>query len=155
MQLIETPFWIVGDEIMIDFDNLDPKLHYGIVYQIENLLDGRLYIGKKFFWATRSKVVNGKKKKSLVESDWRKYWGSCKTLLEDVKLHGKHNFQRTILHVCSTKSQCGYFEAKEQFARDVLLDLNYYNDWISCTITRRHMQRFVFDSKKLCTDDTK
>jgi hypothetical protein len=141
--------WDVIDNIDASvLEKLDPKLHYGFVYEIENRQNGMLYIGKKFFWSKRSKMVKGKKKSFLAESDWRSYWGSSKSLLADIETSGESNFRRTILHLCSTKSQCGYLEAKEQFARDVLLDTNYYNEYICCRINSKHMQRFV--NEKSC-----
>jgi hypothetical protein len=63
----------------------------------------------------------------LVESDWRKYWGSSKHLQEDIDKYGEDNFNREIIHLCKTKGECAYLEAKEQFDRDVLLTDDYYN----------------------------
>ena len=34
---------------------------------------------------------------------------------------------REILHLCKTKGECSYMEAKEQFDREVLLTDDYYN----------------------------
>ena len=57
-------------------EELDPKVNIGFVYLITNLVNGKKYIGKKLFFSSKSKQVNGKKKKTKVESDWRKYYGS-------------------------------------------------------------------------------
>ena len=43
-------------------------------------------------------------------------------------------FHREILHLCKTKGECAYMEAKEQFARDVLINDKYYNGSINCRI---------------------
>lgn len=49
----------------------------GFVYIITNTVSGKKYIGKKLFKHRRNK--------KLIESDWRKYYGSNEVLLEDVK----------------------------------------------------------------------
>ena len=45
--------------------------NYGFVYLITNLKTGKKYIGKKFFYSSKTKVVKGKKKKHKVSSDWQ------------------------------------------------------------------------------------
>ena len=40
---------------------------------------------------------------------------------------GQDTFYREILHLCKTKCECSYMEAKEQFDREVLLTDDYYN----------------------------
>jgi hypothetical protein len=131
--------WITPDDFPTE---LDPKLHYGFVYVIENLSTGRLYIGKKFFWSKKIRIVAKKKKRFLAESDWRTYYGSSNALLADVKEFGKDNFKRAILHVCMTKSICAYMETREQFLRDVLLDPKYYNEFVGCRINGNHLAKW-------------
>ena len=53
--------------------------NYGFVYQITNLANNKKYIGKKFFYSTKTKQVKGKKKKLKVPSDWQTYYGSSDT----------------------------------------------------------------------------
>ena len=132
-----------GKPIEFGEGELDPKKIYGFVYVIRNLLNGRKYIGKKFFWSKRTMVRKGKKLKSTIESDWRKYCGSNGPLLEDIKEFGAQNFEKEIIHLCASKSECAYLEAKEQFALDAILDANFYNDWISVKTTRRHLMKFI------------
>lgn len=119
---------------------LDPKKVYGFVYLIENLTTGQKYVGKKFLFASKTRQVNKKKKRYKAESDWRDYYGSSEVLLEDVKKLGKDNFKRTILHLCASKAECGYLEAKEQFDRNVLLSDEYYNSWISVRVRQAHLR---------------
>lgn len=103
----------------------------GFVYLIENLLTGKKYIGKKLSTSTRTKLINGKKKKVKTESNWKKYFGSNDELNADVKLHGVDKFKRTILHLCVSKSDCNYLEAREQFDMRVLENPElFYNRWI-------------------------
>lgn len=117
--------------------------YYGFVYLITNRIDGRKYIGKKFLWSKKTKQKNGKKKRFLEESNWQNYWGSNDELLSDIETIGKENFTREIIHLCKSKAECGYLEAKEQFLRDVILSKEYYNNWISCKVTRSHMLKYV------------
>ena len=114
-----------------------PKEFIGFVYLITNLTNGQKYIGKKLsqFKKTRPPLKGKKRKRrTLVESDWRDYWGSSEHLLEDVKNLGEENFTREILHYCTTRGQLSYLEAKEQFDREVLLTDEYYNGIINCRI---------------------
>lgn len=102
------------------------KIQYeGFVYLIENLINGKKYIGKKNFWTRRKNKKSGRRETK--ESDWMSYYGSSDTLLEDVKLHGKENFRRTILYLCCYKKQMSFYEQKEQWCRNVLLEDDYYN----------------------------
>lgn len=114
--------------------------HYGFVYLITNLTNNKMYVGKKLFWFKKTRQVKGKKKRYLAPSDWKSYYGSSKTLLEDVKLLGEQNFKREIIHLCKNKGECSYFEAKEQFDRSVLHNPElYYNDWIIVRVHRKHI----------------
>lgn len=118
-----------------------PEKVIGYVYLITNTLNGREYIGKKLFTFAKSKQVKGKRKKFRVESDWREYYGSNKELLNDIATHGAEHFRREILHLCTTKGQCSYFEAKLHFTMGVLeFPEKYYNEWISCRIHRKHLK---------------
>ena len=114
--------------------------HYGFVYLITNLTNGKKYIGKKLFWFKKTKTLKGKKKKYLAPSDWKTYFGSSKALLQDVELLGQSQFKREILHLCKTKGECSYLEAKEQFDHSVLHNPElYYNDWIIVRVHRKHI----------------
>lgn len=113
----------------------------GFVYLIENVRDNRFYVGKKLLQLRKTKVVKGKKKRILVNSGWENYWGSNKLLQEDVAELGEAAFKRTILHLCRAKGELSYYEAKEQFERNVLLDPKYYNDHIWVRVHRKHLQK--------------
>lgn len=114
--------------------------HFGFVYLIENLINGKKYIGRKYFSKAGTKQVNGKKRKIRKESDWATYYGSNETLQREVVEIGEHNFRRTILHLCASKSECSYLETAEIFKRDALISPNYYNDWVQCKIRRAHLK---------------
>lgn len=128
--------WLYKGEI---FDQPQPE-HYGFVYIIRNTQTNRSYIGKKLFWFKKTKQVKGKKKRYLAESDWKSYYGSSVELQKDVKELGEDSFQREILHLCKSKSDCSYYEGYEQFQRAVLFHPEmYYNDWIIVRVHRRHV----------------
>ena len=118
---------------------IDDGMSFGFVYMIENTITGRKYIGRKYFTTAGTKQVNGKRKKIRKPSDWQTYYGSNETLKEDVSILGEDKFVRTILHLCKTKSECSYLETKEIFTRDALLSEEYYNSWVTCKITSKHL----------------
>jgi hypothetical protein len=116
--------------------------NYGFVYQIKNLTNGRKYIGKKFFYSAKTKQVKGKKKKIKVFSDWQTYYGSSAELSKDVLSLGQENFSREIIHLCQSKGECGYLEAKEQFVRGVMESDDYYNSWIMVRVRKSHIKGY-------------
>lgn len=119
----------------------------GFVYVIENTISKRKYIGKKLFWSSKTKQVNKKKKKFKVPSDWMDYYGSNDVLKGDIEKHGKENFVRTIIHLCKSKGECSYLEAKEQFVQGVMESENFYNAWIMVRVRKSHIKDFIERSK--------
>ena len=119
--------------------------HYGFVYEIINLHNGKRYIGRKYFTRASSRVVKGKRKKTRTDSNWESYYGSNKVVLEDVKTIGKESFVRKIIHLCKTRAECSYYESKEIFQRNALIDESYYNEWISCRIQSSHLKHLLLD----------
>lgn len=130
------PWLYKGSEF--DTDKIDNN--YGFVYLITNSLTGKKYIGKKLFFAAKRKQVNKKKKRIIVESDWKQYYGSNEELKRDVDALGPDKFKREILHLCLTKGQCNYLEAKEQFNVDCLRNEDYYNSWIQVKVHKKHLK---------------
>lgn len=114
--------------------------NYGFVYMITNLVDGRKYIGKKFFYTMKTKQVKKKKKRYKDFSDWKVYYGSNHELQDDVVTMGEDKFHREIIHLCKTKGECAYMEAKEQFLQDAILTDGYYNSMIMCRINKTHVK---------------
>lgn len=126
-----------------------PEDCVGFVYLITNTVSGRKYIGKKLakFSKTTYRVVklkNGNKKrkkiKSKIDSDWQTYYGSNDELNQDVQTLGSDKFTREILYYCTSKSQCSYIEAREQFRHQVLESDAYYNGQISVRVHGSHIK---------------
>ena len=116
--------------------------NYGFVYLITNIANNKKYIGKKFFYSTKTKQVKGKKKRYKAFSDWQTYYGSSAELSKDVLSLGHEQFTREILHLCQSKGECGYLEAKEQFIRGVMETDEYYNSWIMVRIRKSHLKDY-------------
>jgi hypothetical protein len=117
--------WLFEDN---PFRSEDVGDWYGFIYQITNLKTGELYVGRKYFWSHRK--IKGAKRRSTLESDWKKYYGSSDRLKKDVKELGKENFKREIVSLHSAKGDTNYSETKELFMRNVLECERgqYYND---------------------------
>tara|TARA_B100000902_G_scaffold279570_1_gene265441 strand:- start:234 stop:677 length:444 start_codon:yes stop_codon:yes gene_type:complete len=114
-----------------DFDSIDVGDNFGFVYCITNLINQRKYIGRKYFWSFRT--PKGKKRKVRSESDWKRYYGSCPELKEDIKKFGKENFSREIISLHITKGKVNYEETRQLFVNGVLTESlddgtpRYYN----------------------------
>ena len=126
-----------------------PEECIGFVYCITNTITGRMYIGKKLakFAKTTYKTIklkNGTKKKkrirSKIDSDWREYYGSNDQLNKDVAQLGAENFHREIIYYCTSKAECSYIEAREQFSRRVLESDDYYNGHIQVRVHGNHIK---------------
>ena len=130
--------WYMND---IEFTNAPDDIE-GFVYVITDKRNDKKYIGKKKFWSvTRKPPLKGKIRKRVVrkESDWMKYYGSSELVNQLLVEHGEDNFHREIIHLCKTKGEMSYLEAKEQFDRNVLLNDEYYNEFIGCKIHSKHV----------------
>ena len=102
------------------FNSADIHDYFGFVYNITNLKNQRQYVGRKYFWQFRT--PKGKNRKVKSESDWKKYYGSCPELREDVDKIGKENFQRKILSLHKTKGKTNFEETRQLFYNNVLTE---------------------------------
>ena len=107
-----------------DIDNF-----VGFVYVIESLIDGKLYIGRKYFYSKRK--AKGKTRRVKKESDWKTYYGSSEVVKKLVEEHGKENFKRVILSLHTTEGDCNYEEVRQQFLHNVLEDDRFLNENIN------------------------
>ena len=131
------------------FDSSDVGDFFGFVYLITNKSNQRQYIGRKYFWSFRT--PKGKKRKVKQESDWKKYYGSCPELKEDVKEFGKENFKREILSLHETKGKTNYEETRQLFVNNVLSESldngnpKYYNSNI---LGRYYRKDYFYEQSK-------
>jgi hypothetical protein len=122
---------------------------YGFIYKITNLESNKFYIGRKSFVHNKKKKLTKKEiaeqtgpgrrsttKVEQIDSGWRKYWGSSKDLLADVKLLGEDKFEREILKFCPTKKQLTFYEIQYQIQYSVLFT-DTYNDNIQGRFFRK------------------
>ena len=109
--------WLYKDT---NFTSDDINDFFGYVYRIINLQNGREYIGRKYFWKFRT--PKGKKRKVKSESDWKKYYGSCPELKEEIEQLGRQNFSRTILSLHNTAGKTNYEETRQLFRNNVLTE---------------------------------
>ncbi len=112
----ENPWYYNGE--VFRSENISDS--FGFVYLIENKINGRKYIGRKYFWSFRK--PKGKSRKVKSESDWKKYYGSCPELKEDVIKFGRENFSRTMLSVHKTGGKTNFEETRQLFANNVLTE---------------------------------
>jgi len=117
--------------------------YVGFVYEITDLSNDKKYIGKKGLVSKRKlPPLKGQKRRrvKIIETDWQDYTGSNDVLNQLVEEYGIEKFYREILHLCKSKSEMSYYEAKLQFETDCLLKPEeYYNEFIGCKINRRHL----------------
>ncbi len=118
--------------------------YVGFVYMITNLTNQKKYIGKKLLRFKKTKIVKGRKRKFLIDSDWKRYWGSNKNLIADVKDLGEDKFCREILRLCLSRSECNYFELKYQIDLGVMESDQFYNEWILARINKIHLKKIDF-----------
>ena len=118
---------------------------FGFVYCITNKQNNRQYVGRKYFWKFRT--PKGKKRKVKSESDWKKYYGSCPELKEEIEQLGRQNFSRVILSLHNTAGKTNYEETKQLFSRGVLTEAlsdgtpAYYNS----NILSRYFRKNYFE----------
>ena len=94
---------------------------FGFVYCITNLLDGRKYIGRKYFWQLRK--PRGKTRRVRSESNWKKYYGSSDELNEERRRVGNNAFfKREILSLQATKGRVNFEETRQLFLNNVLTE---------------------------------
>jgi hypothetical protein len=134
--------WIYKNEPIRELSDF-PENTYGFIYRITHLPTNKSYIGKKVLYHNKKIKLTKKElaeyegvvgrrpsyKIAIKESDWKKYWGSNKSLLELVKSESEENFVKEILIFCPTKKLLTYYETQTLFVYRVLEEHNkYFND---------------------------
>lgn len=125
------------------FNSEDISGYYGFIYRITNKVTGHDYIGRKYFTTIKKRPpLKGKKNKrrEVIETDWKTYWGSSPRLQQDVENLGKENFTREIIHLCKSRGETNYLEAYYQFKENVLLRENSYNGIIQIKLGKNSVK---------------
>lgn len=120
-----------------------PENTYGFIYKITHLPSNKSYIGKKVLYHNKKVKLTKKElaeyegvvgrrpsyRIAIKESDWKKYWGSNKPLIELVKSEPEENFTKEILILCPNKKLLTYYETQTLFVYRVLEEPEmYFND---------------------------
>ncbi len=114
---------------------------HGFIYIIEEISTGRIYIGQKQLWTKKTKMVNKKKKKITIESDWKNYYSSSGYIKEKVELEGTSDFKRYVAVLCISAGQMNYVELKLQMDLKVLERPHLYiNGFVGGRITNSHIK---------------
>jgi hypothetical protein len=130
--------WYYNDKLY----EATPEEFQGFVYEITELDTNKKYIGKKNFWKPKTLPITKKRKRRVrtrAESDWKQYYGSSNEVCALVEERGTDKFKRVILRLCKTKGDMSYHEAKLQFDNNVLLNDEYFNNFIGCKIHSKHL----------------
>ena len=113
----------------------DTKNNFGFVYLITRKETKKAYIGCKQYFV--------KKNKKSVESNWRIYTGSNKTLNEEIEKLGKKHFRFQIIGEYKNKRSLRYYECYYQMINHVLTaklegtdEAAYYNNYIGGKFSR-------------------
>jgi len=131
--------------LLCDSEYIDDGMSFGFVYMIENIITGRKYIGRKYFYSRRK--TKGKSRRVKSESNWKSYYGSNEVLKEMVKHYGGQHFRRVILSLHITEGDCNYEEVRLQFHHNVLetdlfLNENINGKW-------HHKPQHIIDGRVL------
>lgn len=145
-------WYVYEKETVTEYDSIEkfPEACVGFVYKITNIKTGKFYIGKKSLYSNTKKKLTKKElaehqgpgrkptsKRVIQETNWKSYWGSNKTLLEEIKQVGEEPFRREILKFCHSKKGLSYWEMHYQCVEGVLLTEKAYNDNIGAKYFRK------------------
>ena len=134
------------------FTSDDIGEYYGFVYRITNTINGKSYIGRKYF--VQKRKPKGGKRKVTSESDWKRYFGSSEELKQDIKRIGRDSFRREIISLHKTLGKVNYEETKQLFIHNVLMEAlddgtpKYYNSNILGRYMRKDYGNFEANTKQ-------
>jgi hypothetical protein len=132
--------WIYNGQTIQSLEDL-PSNCVGIIYKIKNLTNNMFYIGRKILRNKKTlPPLKGKKRKRklIVESNWKSYTGSCVEL--NIDIAKGHEIEKEIIHLCFTRKQMSFYELKYQIVENVLERDDCYNSNIMGKFFRRDIQ---------------
>lgn len=127
---------------IVEYDSVDkfPSNCVGFIYKITNVKTGKFYIGRKSLYSnTKKRLTKAEKalqtgpgrkptsKRVIAESNWINYWGSNKTILQEIKEGGTDYFRKEIIKFCFSTKELTYWEMHFQCINEVLLTDKSYN----------------------------
>ena len=124
-----------------EFEEIPPE-YVGFVYRITDTKTGEKYIGQKRFHRTKTLPITKtrkRRKKTLVESDWRTYHSSSEVIKENVAAGHSDRYEREILRFGYSKGDLNLLELMCQVENKVLFDPTYLNGIINARIHHRHI----------------
>jgi len=126
-----------------DYENKRLEGFMGFIYMITETNTGMKYIGKKQF--TKPKILpitktRKRRSRTVVESDWREYYSSSPTIMEEVSSGNREGYTREMLDFGKSKGDLSYLEAREQILRNVLLRDDYINGIVNMKVHRKHLK---------------
>ena len=124
--------WTYKSKIVEDL-SFFPDNTFGFVYMVTDQQTNDKYIGKKVLYFNRTlPPLKGqkRKRKKIVESDWKNYYGSYVKIKNLIKEGKEGRFKREILKICFSKKELTYYETKFLFIYEVLENSNgnFLND---------------------------
>jgi len=124
-----------------EFGDIPPE-YVGFVYRITDTETEEMYIGQKRFRKTKTLPITKtrkRRKKSLVESDWRSYYSSSSIIQQAISEGLSDRYTREILRFGYSKGDLSYLEMLEQIKCNVLIDPKYLNGIINVRIHQKHL----------------
>lgn len=129
--------WTYQGKEILEEEDIPFEKPMGFIYLITQKSTGKRYIGRKLLTKASKKTVNGKKKKTRVQSDWQKYWSSSPQIKEWIKeAGGTDDFIREILCFVSSKGMLAYAEEFFLYSMGVLESDNWINSNIRSKVYR-------------------
>ena len=143
--------WLLeGKPFTPDYENLDPE-YVGFVYQITDTETGQRYIGQKRLHKPKTLPITKtrkRRKRTIVESDWRTYFSSSQSIKENVERGLSGRYEREILRFGYSKGDLSFLETKYQIERGVLLSDDYLNGLINCKVHQKHLSDKLIEELK-------
>jgi hypothetical protein len=122
--------WVYKGQIIKSLEDFQKNI-FGFIYEI-TYSNGKKYLGSKYLFHNKTRPpLKGKKRKrkTVVESDWKTYIGSIKSdfAKKEIKEGEVEVVNRAILLMCENKKQISYYESKYLFVRSCIETDRYYN----------------------------
>ena len=139
-----------GKSFSPNYEEIDPE-YVGFVYQITDTETGQIYIGQKRLRKNKTLPITKtrkRRKRTVVESDWRTYFSSSQAIKENVEAGLSGRYEREILRFGYSKGDLHILEAIEQINRGVLWDDKYLNGIINIRVHRKHISNKLKEELK-------